>query len=496
MPIDSVGLPYQNRTKAWLLLKDIMAGEEAIKRKGTEYVPQLGTQDAVSYKSYLNRGYLYNATDRTRSGLLGAIMRKPANWSVPDVLMPYMNQITIDDLSFDVLISNVSNENLSTGFLLLYADCQATVDGKPKPYVSVYTALDIINCQTAIIGGREQLIWLTVREIVHVPNVDDPYTLDSIEQIREFTLTQNGLIVQVYRMGEKEWEKVGDPLEPTRFGGKRMDIIPCTFIGAVNNSKNPPKPPLLDLAYANIKHFQVSCDYYHGLHYCAIPTPFAFGFSLASGLSVGPEMALVSTNENAKCGYMEFTGQGLKSVREALNDMKMEMSILGARILEEQKRVGESAEALILRGRGDSATLSTIVNSNEEGLKKIVHYLCYWLNYEVDPDEVNLKLNKDFISARLNSQDFMVLIQALQAGKISVDTFLYNLQVGEILPEERTIDQEKILIEKDTENIVSIDVVPGKGKKGKVKGGGSETGTQNIQKGKTQNSRTAGSASD
>jgi len=55
-------------------------------------------------------------------------------------------------------------------------------------------------------------------------------------------------------------------------------------------------------------------------------------------------------------------------------------------------------------------------------------------------------LNRDFVSGKMSAQDITALLQALQAGKISIDTFLYNLQRGEILPEMRTIEDEKLLI--------------------------------------------------
>ena len=41
------------------------------------------------------------------------------------------------------------------------------------------------------------------------------------------------------------------------------------------------------------------------------------------------------------------------------------------------------------------------------------------------------------------------LVKALQVGAISQDTFLYNLKQGEILPEDTTIEDEKLKIEAD-----------------------------------------------
>jgi hypothetical protein len=63
------------------------------------------------------------------------------------------------------------------------------------------------------------------------------------------------------------------------------------------------------------------------------------------------------------------------------------------------------------------------------------------------PDKVYVKMNTDFVDVSLSPQEITALLQALQAGAISQDTFLYNMLQGERLPPGRTIEEEKLLIE-------------------------------------------------
>jgi hypothetical protein len=465
MPIDSEGKMYSARKKEWQLIEDLLGGEQVVKDAKDTYLPKLKSQSEESYDNYRNRGYLYDSVDKTRSGLLGAAMRKPISYVVPTKIEDYMDAITLDQSSFNVLVQDVVDNLISYGLFGLLADIEpGSETGTPIPYISCYNAQSVINCRVKIEEGREVITWIALRETVIVQDAKDEYLLIEVPQIRELFLDNQGFLnVRIWQMDQKKskWVPVkpkksieGQDVvsQPKRFGGSRMDCIPFVFIGAVKNSRLPCKPPLLGLSYLSLKHYQLSCDYYHGLHFCALPTPWAFGITTKDEFYIGPEKALIDSSADAKCGYMEFTGTGLTAVNTAMLDLKKEMAVLGTHFLEEQKRATEAADTIWFRSQGDTATLSSIVGSCQEGLKQVLRYLCYWLNLsEGEVDQIDVQMNKDFLSSKITSQEITALLQALQAGEISQDTFLYQLKVGEIIPDDRTIEEEKELIDMDNE---------------------------------------------
>jgi hypothetical protein len=105
------------------------------------------------------------------------------------------------------------------------------------------------------------------------------------------------------------------------------------------------------------------------------------------------------------------------------------------------KKAAEAAETVVMRYSGDTATLSSIVISVEQGIMKVLDFIGMWLGIENVESEVHL--NRDFVSQKLSAQDITALISAYQANTISLDTFLYNMSVGEVLPADTTIEQEK-----------------------------------------------------
>ena len=120
------------------------------------------------------------------------------------------------------------------------------------------------------------------------------------------------------------------------------------------------------------------------------------------------------------------------------------MAVVGARLLEERKAGVEAAKALKIRASDDAATLGTMVASAENGMTQVLRFMALWAS--VDGSEIEVELNRDFISERLSAEDIEGLVKAFQVGTLSKDTFIYNLMMGEILPKGRTVEEEKEMI--------------------------------------------------
>jgi len=67
----------------------------------------------------------------------------------------------------------------------------------------------------------------------------------------------------------------------------------------------------------------------------------------------------------------------------------------------------------------------------------------------VAADQCAVGLNKDFVSAKLSSQEITALLAAVQAEEMSQETFIWNLQQGEVLQPGRTVEEEQEAIAED-----------------------------------------------
>ena len=424
----------------WDAISDVKEGERTIKFQGTKYVPILGGQTPTDYVSYVERGVFYGATSRTISGLSGTILRKTPRIDIvgrEDLLKPFFKSATIDGRSIYEVIEDVIENLLSYGRYGILVDMSDT----ELPYFSLYKAVDIYNWQTEVINGEKKLIALRLHE-----TVDDSENNNTIDVIREYFLDEDGfVVVREYHDGtmpgdiETTWINKGEYFPSVK--GKRLNYIPFVCIGSINNLiDDVNKPPILDLANLNLAHWRVTVDYYHGLHFCALPTIYAIGFDpKGTEFLVGPGHVIKNRNTEAKVGMLEFTGQGLRAVEKALESLENQMAVMGSRLLETQKKAAEAFETVKMRSMGDSATLSSVVDNAENGIAKAIEYAQNWMLMEGD---VKVKLNKDFNPSQIDPLMVQALFQTYQGGGISLPTFLYNLKSGEVLPEDTTIEAE------------------------------------------------------
>jgi hypothetical protein len=175
------------------------------------------------------------------------------------------------------------------------------------------------------------------------------------------------------------------------------------------------------------------------------------GFDKSATLRIGSSTAWVSETPGATAGYLEFTGQGLMSFERAMDRDERLMAVLGSRHLQDQKKVGETAEAIRLRQSGEDSALSVITTSVSESLTQVLRWIYWWNSTEVLPygltkAEVTVKLNTDFGIAGLSSADLQAIVAAWQSGAISRDTMFELFRSGEILPDGRTNEDEAQLI--------------------------------------------------
>jgi hypothetical protein len=200
-----------------------------------------------------------------------------------------------------------------------------------------------------------------------------------------------------------------------------------------------------------LDHYRLDADYKHGLHFTALPTAWVSGFDKNSILKIGSTSAWVTESPGATAGYLEFTGQGLTSFERALDRDERLMAVLGSRLLENQKRVGETAQAIELRQSGENSILSNIAASLSASLTQVLRWVYWWHSTEDSPEAIPekkalVRLNTDFSLKGLSSQELQSIVAAWQSKAISQDTMFELLRKGEILPDGRSNPDEKRLI--------------------------------------------------
>jgi hypothetical protein len=131
------------------------------------------------------------------------------------------------------------------------------------------------------------------------------------------------------------------------------------------------------------------------------------------------------------------------------------MALLGSRLLEGQKRVAETAEALSIRQAGEESILANIATTVSEGLTQVLRWAHWWSaeNASTTPQpedigdgQIVFELNTDFGITGMTARELAAVVAAWQAGAFSRDTMLELFRKGEILPDGRTNEEEVRLL--------------------------------------------------
>ena len=449
MPVTDLHVQYSNRASQWERCRDSFEGTDAIKARMDNYLPRLGGQKPDEYNAYLLRAMWYGAMGRTVLGLTGSVMRKPPNAEASEALLTHFDDITLTAMDLPTFTGMLVQEVLTVGRLGLFLDLPKGVIGEaPRPVWIKYGAEDITNWRWEDIKGRRQLTLVVLHE-EYEPSSVDIFHRTCVYRYRVLLLVNGVYSVRLYeKLPENDEYVLTEELIP-RVRGAALDYIPFTFINAMNLNAEIDKPPLLDLVDVNLSHFRSSADLEHGRHFTALPTPYITGAPKETSLRIGSSVAWAIPSHEARVGMLEFTGTGLGALETALESKERMMAVLGARMLEEQKRAVEAAETHTIRQSGESSLLASIANTISAGMTLVARWHASWVGV-TESNLTTVQLNTDFYGTPLSPQDLTALLQAFQGQAISYETLYYNLERGELTRPGIVAEIERAQIENET----------------------------------------------
>ncbi len=476
MPVNSTHPDFDANEVAWLRARDVFAGEDAVKAAGIRYLPQLDAQTDDEYAAYKSRASFFNATGRTSDAFVGLIFRREPTVKLPErvsgvagALRVFAEDVDLLGTSLYTYSKSVVNEVLAVGRAGTLVDWEG--DGEQRAYVVRYAAEQIRNWRVERVNGRNVVTLVVLKEVAADAS-DDGFDVNEIEQLRVLRLAsvanksnkgqlEQRYIVEIWRKQQPkdkrkkpEWMKVETRI-PLRLG-KPLTLIPFVFHGPRHSLPDVDKLPLADIIAINLDHYRLNADYKHGLHFTALPTAWVSGFDKAANLRIGSSTAWVTETPGATAGFLEFTGQGLTTFERAMDRDERLMAILGSRMLEEKKRVGETAEAIELRQSSENSVLMTLALSVSDSVSQVLRWIYWWNSTEENPEQISeelvlLQLNTDFSAKGLGSDELTAIVAAWQAGAISRETMFDLFRRGEVLPPGRTDEEEAKLAGKQPE---------------------------------------------
>lgn len=427
-------------------VRDALAGQRAIKNGGQLYLPKPEGLTGAQYDAYKERAVYLSVAERALSGLAGIALRQDPVVELPERMTPMLEQATVDGANLDQLTEWVLKETLSVGYSALLLDFPRSGNTSlTLPRIATYSSEEILDYRVEVRDGLRKLTYVRIEEGANDWNDRSP----------ERHLVLEADPVYTFRVFEKQGEGFVevDGVVPT-VNGNVLNFIPIVFPSPDNTDPHTSKPPMADLVDLSIAHWQSSADLRHILFLTSAPTPYTKGAlnerNKPSSIGAGTIWHLGADGD---AGFLEPKGGGITHLREHMKDLEAQMAAIAARFLTDgTMNRNETLETARLRTSGELSLLRGSIRSTEVAIRKLLRWAAEWTGN--DPQDVRFELNKDLLSVSIDPKMLSELSKTLMAGQISYATFFENLQRAELIPRDRSVDDERDMIEEDGAGLV------------------------------------------
>ncbi len=432
---------HDRRMQDYYLIRDCLEGERQIKDQGELYTPKPDGMSSTNYQHYIDRGSFYGAPEMTLRALVGLALRKDPVIRLPSRLEPMRLRATNDKAPLQVLIEDMVREVTSMGRFGLMLDFpRAGTTAITTPHFVTWTAETIADWDTQYVNGQKELT-----RVVLVSDEDFDGADVFVELVLEDTIYK---IRRFIREGQPERRvDIGDEIIPT-INGKALNYIPFLMVSHESLRPSDVKPPLLDLCNLAISHFKNSCDREHAIFLSGSPTPWIAGSVPIDRVPKAIGSGTVwNLPEGTQVGMLEYTGAGVASMKELMQEKIDMMATLGARMLSVNMNRNETIDTATQRTRSELSLLHSTVVMVEAALTRLLRLAAEWL--AASPDDVSVSFSRDFIEIAMEPKMVEAQLKLWQGGMISRATLYENLQRGEIARADRPWEDEKDMIDEE-----------------------------------------------
>ncbi len=433
--VSPVGIPsigYDVMSEDWVLIHDLLGGTRSMREASTGWLPQEPSESDGNYAIRLGRSILYNGYEDT----VAKLKNRPFTYPITIVELPadikYLeNDVDGTGKSLETFTKDVLETIIKYGVAHIFIDhtkIDAVAEGEEvtkadeerlgaRVFLSVVSPPDLIGWQTEKIEKVAELKQIRIKETTIVADGDyGDAELDSIT---------------VYNKDSWEIHEQQDPDKPelyvlTDLGEMSLGKIPLVTIYATRTGFMTAKPPLMNLAWLNLKHWQSYSDQTNILRFTRFGLMFGKGFPkdvISTGLDVGPTKAILlgTGSEAADLKYVEHNGKAIEAGQKDIEDIEQKMRVLG-----NQPMMKEMPDTATATRADESRTISQLqswVKSTEKGLRQALEIACEWRKIE-PPETMAVEIYSDFEAVVLGSGDKELLIKMEQNGNITTERLL------------------------------------------------------------------------
>lgn len=414
----------------WDKVDALCGGTAGMRAAGEKFLPKWPQEDTKSYDFRLRTSTLFNAYERTVENMAGKPFSEPLKWTdiEPDV-EAWFDNIDLAGRNLHVFAAEVFQSAVHYGLTHILTDYPPTKDEEGKPLYPNLAAEKAAGVRpnavhvkpTSVLGWKSQKVkgvetLAQVRIMECVQEDDGDFGVTDVQQVR--VLTPGAY--EIFRKNAKdEWVSFEN-------GTTSLDYIPLRTVYTRRTGFMTAKPPLLNLADLNIKHWQSQSDQDSILHTARVAILAISGVNDEDKIVIGAKTALMLPL-NAKAEYVEHSGAAIGAGRESLQDLEDQMRAMGGELL-----VATPGDKTATQSSIDTAQaqcqLSAMAQALEDGLDAMVDDMA---KFSGRPEQGDIDVFKDFapeVALAALGPFVLALIQLHSNGILSKEDVFTELQ--------------------------------------------------------------------
>lgn len=442
----TTSIAYEFMLPKFQMIETLLGGTQSMRDAGDVYLPKHSEESIENYDERLSRTTLFNMFELTLDTLVGKPFSNPVklNEDVPEQIRDISDDISLQGDSINGFSRTWFREGVAKGlahclvdFPVLRPEDRENRTRKDdlrenrRPYWVLIKPEDLIFAAAEIRNGQEFLTHIRIREF-KIERVGFAEVVKERIRVLEPNRFEVWEFIRKDKRKKGEWVRVDE-------GETDIDCVPLITFYTNRESLMVAKPPLEDLAFLNVRHWQSTSDQINVLTVARFPMLAVAGATDQTGtvMAIGPRQLLGTKDPNGRFYYVEHSGKAIEAGRQDLMDLEQMMASYGAEFL--KRRPGNvTATARALDSAEAMSMLQDMATRFQDEIDKALFMTAKWLKLD---DGGTVDIRTDFGPDRATADRLNALLVARygdnkRPGDLSREDFLAHLKDLQILNDD------------------------------------------------------------
>lgn len=416
-------------------------GIEEMRAAGERYLPRNTRETPNDYKVRLALTDFFPALQHAVFAYIGKPLGSPiVVTGAPSVVEAGLSNIDLAGNDLDSWARCSLTCGLVDGMTFAVADYPVVMAGSTlaqeraigaRPYLVHVPLGNVIEARFAMVNGAKKLVHFRYKEC-HVA----PAGRWGSAEVQRIRVLEPGL-VEVWEETKDAAGKVVYVLLPELSGPVSIPEVPVAKFSAMAEDE----PPLSELAWLNVRHWQSKSEQNNILHVVRVAILAADEDNRedkGAAVEIGVKGLLIGF-PNIK--YVEHTGSGIGAGREDILDTEDRMRRVAGQALDAKVKTATEAGQ---DSKDNESQLRAWASNYKSFLDECLRLMALWVG---EKDGGTAQLDMEWDEAAVGADVIAALTNARTAGLISAETYLWNMQRADILPPDVTIEEEVARLE-------------------------------------------------